>query len=530
MPTSPDAPGTSRGSIDWIEWSADAFARGARERKPILLSIGATWCHGCAVMDRTTYADPAIAVLVAERTIPVRVDADRRPDINDRYNLDGWPTTVLLTPSGEILTGSTYVTPDLMPRMIAEAADALATRYDELAARAARAAADRRASRATHRYEPDLGAADWFAGQLLAVHDAQFGGFGGDGKFLDAAALRFAIDRAAAGDERLAAVVVRTLDGMLAGGIVDHVDGGFFRYASGRDWSRPHTEKMLEDQAAMALLLIDAAALFDRADYRARALDTVGYVRRTLADAARGGFHASQGADEDFYALSGSIRATLEPPPVDRTLFTDWNAQAAVAWLRIGQAEGAIDLGRFALQSIERVLLATYQPGAGVAHWAGPGAVRGLLTDQVWAAWALLHMAEATGSETYPMLAEELMRTAVRALWDDEGGGFRDHVANPGDVGLMADSVKPLALNCLAARVLLRLARLTGQDELQRLGVSALGAQTGVYRSHGVAAAPYATAIDELTGPPGPSGPSGPDGSTAGPEGPAATGSPGRPE
>jgi uncharacterized protein YyaL (SSP411 family) len=262
---------------------------------------------------------------------------------------------------------------------------------------------------------------------------------------------------------------------------------------------------MLEDQAAMASVLMDAATIFARADYRARALDTVAYVRRTLSDAARGGFYASQRADEDYYGVSGSIRETLEPPPVDRTLFTDANARAAVAWLRLSEAAGMPELGRFAAQSLDRVLLATYQPGAGVAHWVGDGAVRGLLTDQVWAAWALLHLHEATGSETYPMLAEELMRTALRTLWDEEEGGFRDHVPGPDDLGLMAEPVRPLSLNCLAARVLVRLSRLTGRADLGHHAEAALGSQTGVYRSHGVSAAPYAAAVADLLEP-GPSG------------------------
>ena len=100
--------------VAWTEWGDAAFARAARERKAVLLAIGASWCHGCAVMDRTTYSVPEIVSAINEGFVPVRVDADRRPDINERYNLDGWPTTAFLTPSGEVLTGSTYVVPDQM--------------------------------------------------------------------------------------------------------------------------------------------------------------------------------------------------------------------------------------------------------------------------------------------------------------------------------------------------------------------------------------------------------------------------------
>src|SRR5215210_1378758 len=100
------APPVSRPSsgVAWSPWGAAPFERAARERKPVLLAIGASWCHGCEVMDRTTYSVPEIVSAINERCVPVRVDADRRPDINDRYNLDGWPTTAFLTASGEILS------------------------------------------------------------------------------------------------------------------------------------------------------------------------------------------------------------------------------------------------------------------------------------------------------------------------------------------------------------------------------------------------------------------------------------------
>jgi uncharacterized protein len=489
------------GGVAWLEWGAEAFERAARERKPVLLSIGASWCHGCAVMERTTYADPGIAETINARVVPVRVDADRRPDINDRYNLDGWPTTAFLTPSGEILTGSTYVTPDLMPRMIAEVTASVGERYDELMERAERAAVARRAPRMPMRYEPDRSAPEWLVEQLLAQHDPQFGGFGGNGRFLHVSPLRVALARyETTRDDRLRALLVTTFDGMGWGGIFDEVDGGFFRYASGRDWSRPHTEKMLEDQAAMVALLLDASVVLDRVSYRERALDTIAYVRRTLGDATAGGFYASQRADEEYYLLSGSIRSTLDPPVVDRTLFTDLNAQAASAWLVAADRLGDDAFARAAVQALERVLVDTYRPGEGVGHFAG-GDVRGLLTDQVHAARSLLQLHAATGNDTWSMLAEELMRTALRAQWDDREGGFYDRVPGGSDeVGMLRDRQKPLALNCLAARVLARLSALTGQYDLQQAAIAALASQTGVYRSHGISAAPYALAVLEVVG------------------------------
>jgi len=487
-------------TVPWLEWSRDAFERAADARRPVLLNIGASWCHGCAVMEQTTYARPDIVQAIVERTVPIRVDADRRPDVNDRYNLDGWPTTALLTPSGEILTGTTYATPDLMLRMVGETADALQERYDDLMTRAAAAATARRHAPPPNRYEVDTAAPEWVSNQIREQYDTEHGGFGTGGKFLHLAPLRFALAHyAATRQDALGDIVRRSLTALLASPMIDDVDGGVFRYAADRDWSRPHTEKMLDDQVGMAGLLLDAAGVFDESDWVGRARDIMRFVERTLCDRTRGGFFASQRADDDYHGVSASIRRTMEAPVVDRTLFTDLNAQGAAAWLRAGAALDDVEHGRLGLLSLERVLLNGYRPGEGVAHFvAGRGEGRGLLTDHVHASWALLDFDEATGNETYGMLAEELMRTAVRTLWDPVSGGFVDRQRDADDIGLLADPLKPLSLNCLAARTLHLLAARTGQQDLEQLARDALASQTGVYRAQGIGGAPYALAVLEL--------------------------------
>ena len=112
-------------AITWVPWTADAFARAARERKPVLLSITAAWCQACHEMDRTTYADPEVAAVIRDRFVAVRVDTDRRPDINERYNLGGWPTTAFLTPEGDVIAGSTFLPADKMTTVLTRVADAL---------------------------------------------------------------------------------------------------------------------------------------------------------------------------------------------------------------------------------------------------------------------------------------------------------------------------------------------------------------------------------------------------------------------
>src|SRR3954447_22619065 len=116
--------------VQWQPWGAAAFSRAARETRPVLLSISAAWCRACGEMDATAYADAGVAELIHQRFIPVRVDTDRRPDINERYNLGGWPTTAFLTADGRLITGGTFVAADRMTGVLARVADAYQSRPD----------------------------------------------------------------------------------------------------------------------------------------------------------------------------------------------------------------------------------------------------------------------------------------------------------------------------------------------------------------------------------------------------------------
>ena len=493
-------------TVAWLEWGPDAFARAQSEGKPVLLSISASWCHGCAVMDTVSYGDRRVAALVAADVVPVRVDADRRPDVNDRYNLDGWPTTVLLTSSGEMLTGTTYLPADGLLAMLDEVTSAYRSGREALDQRADAMAAARRARPRVLplAVDPDLAAPDWLADLIVREVDAEYGGFGAEGKFLHIAALTAGVrHHARTPVPALADALTRTLDALAGGGIRDSIDGGFFRYAASREWMRPHTEKMLEDQVGMVRLFLEAATALDRPDWIDVARDTIAFVHQTLADQSDGRFFASQAADEGFYQVpSAALRRTFTPPHVDRTLFTDWTAQAASVWILAGERLGDPSLSEFGGRALDRAVVASYRPGAGLAHYVDQRAgVSGLLTDQVYAARALLDLHEATANPTWSMTAEELMRTTIRTLWDARAGGFFDRPSTgPDALGMLADPLKPLATNCVAATVLARLARLTGDTDLQQRALDTLRGQTTGYREHGLFGAPYVLAVLELFG------------------------------
>jgi len=470
--------------VAWLPWSEDAFARARVERKPILLCIATTWSDSCREMDRTSYADPAIAFLINDRFVPIRVDADRRPDISERYSLGGWPTTAFLTPDGEILGGGTYVEVERMPAVLENVRAAFDEKRGHSTFRGMEHSAIAETATARNVECPQLPAlltSDELCAQVFDSFDVDFGGFGREPKFPHAAPVHLALalhQRSA--DEHLKAIVVRTLDAM--GALYDEADGGFYRYATGRDWSRPHREKLLEVNAALVRVYLAAAQALDVARYADRAADTLRFVLHSLADATDGGWYGSQSAGGDV---------------VDRVFYADANAAMASAALSAAAAFEDEWLRDFALKSLERVLLACYRPGQGVAHYFdGEARVRGLLGDQIAMADAQLDAYDATGNIVYEMMAEELAHFALREMWDAEHGGFFDRAAadGPDAVGLLRLRLKPFVTNCDAARVLKRLAAASGDEQFAHASADTLAAMAPLASAQGALAAHYVLA------------------------------------
>ena len=494
-------------SIAWLDWGADAFARSAAEQKPIVLFIGPAWCRWTAEMDRFSFRDPRVVRLVADRFVPVRVDVESRPDVSARYTLDGWPTTAFLTPDGDLLGGGTYLDADALTQVLADVAGAFAERRADIHARAA-AGADRTVGvartdgRAAADAALDDGAGRWLRDLLPARFDETWAGFGDGPKRVEADALAAALGLCReTRDPDLARVVTRTLDAMAGGGLWDPVDGGFFRYCAGRDWSDPAPEKLLAPNARLLDLYLSASTLFERADYAERARALIRFVHGTLAD-PEGGFFASQRGEPD------PDRPGRSPAPgagaVDHTVYTDAAAVMASAYVHGASVLDDRSLLEFAAESVDRVVMATYERGAGVGHAAtGDAGPRGLLADQVLASTALLDLYEATGQPVYLDMPRELMAYCRHALWDETGGfADRDPTLQGADapVGLLRDPVYPLDLNCRAAMVLARLADLAEEPAYLDLARRALTRQTPAYRGLGLDGAAYVLALDSVSG------------------------------
>ena len=476
--------------VAWLPWSGAAFARARADHKPVLLSIATAWSLACREMDRTSYADPAVTALVAERFVPVRVDADRRPDISNRYALGGWPTTAFLNADGEILGGGTFVSADRLPLVLQRVLDAFA-RHD-----AARIV-DRPAAGTPDGSSPSL---DAIEALVFDSYDLSFGAFGGPPRFPHVAPVHLALVLARDDpNSRYAQIATTCLDTMGWGALYDEVDGGFFRCAQGADWTRPQSGKLLDVNASLLSLYLDAFETLRLARYAQRAEDLLGFLQQTMADMPDGGWAASQAEAPEYYGLDDvRARAARAAPGIDRTLLSDANACMVSAALRAARVMHDDGLRDFALKSLERVVLRTYKPGAGVAHYVENGQeIRGLLDDQIAMAAAHLDAYDVTEDIVYEMMAEEIARQAIIACRDVQAGGFFDRAAAEDDMGLLRRPMKPFVSNCEAARVLRRLSVVSHDAEFQSLADEALRSVLPAAASQGPLAAHYALAMHE---------------------------------
>jgi len=309
--------------IDWYEWSDAAFSRAKSDDKPILLDIGAVWCHWCHVIDRESYENNEIAKIINEHFIPVKVDRDERPDVDSRYQSaisaisgqGGWPLTGFLLPDGKPFFGGTYFPPDDQMgrpgfrRVLLAVADSYRNKRAELE-RAANSLADAVAQAEAFtgaRADFDLGVVDTQIRSLTQQFDPRNGGFGRSPKFAHSSAIDLVLERyqrtvgrsaaAPEKDKHLLAMAETTLEKMARGGVYDQLAGGFHRYSVDEHWLVPHFEKMSYDNSELLRNYLHAWQVTQNPFLRETAEGIITWVNEVLSDQENGGFYASQDAD-----------------------------------------------------------------------------------------------------------------------------------------------------------------------------------------------------------------------------------------
>jgi uncharacterized protein YyaL (SSP411 family) len=323
--------------IDWNEWGEEAFAKARSEEKPVLLDIGAVWCHWCHVIDRESYENPEIAAMINKLYIPVKVDRDERPDVDARYQSavsaltgqGGWPLTAFLTPDGKPFFGGTYFPPDDaggrpgFKRILVAIADAFKSR---------RADVDQSAdalAEAVAKSEVFHGARGVFDARVIdsvidSAHrqfDSTHGGFGHQPKFPHAGTIDLLLERyQSTRAPELLQIANRTLEGMALGGVYDQIAGGFHRYSVDERWCVPHFEKMTYDNSELLRNYLHGYQVTGNPLFRETAEGIIAWVGEVLSDTARGGFYSSQDADQtldddgDYFTWTQQeARAVLAP-------------------------------------------------------------------------------------------------------------------------------------------------------------------------------------------------------------------------
>lgn len=302
--------------VRWHEWSDAAFALAQQENKPILLDIGAVWCHWCHVMDRESYENADTAELINRHFIAVKVDRDERPDVDTRYQAavsaisgqGGWPLTAFLTPEGKPFFGGTYFPPEdrygrpSFQRVLQTMADSFRDRRDEVDDSAGSVMQAIEFNESFSGRSADLSPflVDKLAESMLKQFDPQHGGFGSQPKFPHPGALDLLTEIASRGGplaEKATTAVRVTLDKMAHSGMRDQIGGGFHRYSVDERWVVPHFEKMAYDNAELLKTYTRAFRTFVVPEYAEVAREILRWIDSTLCDRERGGFYASQDAD-----------------------------------------------------------------------------------------------------------------------------------------------------------------------------------------------------------------------------------------
>ncbi len=300
--------------VDWYPWGEEALRRARAEDRPILLSIGYSACHWCHVMERESFEDPAIARLMNENFVSIKVDREERPDLDSIYmeavqamtGQGGWPMTVFLTPDGAPFYGGTYFPPtDRMgmpgfPRVLTSLAHAYQAQRDEVLEQAKNLREHLgRSLMGLETAGLDAAVADEAYRGLAQTFDARDGGFGGSPKFPQPMNLEFLLRyHHRTGQDHALEMTLTTLDHMRRGGIYDQLGGGFHRYATDKVWLVPHFEKMLYDNALLARVYLEAYQVTGNEDYRAVVEETLAYVTREMTG-PEGGFYSAQDADSE---------------------------------------------------------------------------------------------------------------------------------------------------------------------------------------------------------------------------------------
>jgi uncharacterized protein YyaL (SSP411 family) len=494
--------------LEWHDWSEETFAQARLQDRPVLLLLRASWCRWCDELEREVLSDARVEEFVRERFVAVRVDKDRRPDIDARYSKGGWPTLAYLDAGGELIACVANLVVDALLKRLEVVAGYYAENRDSIRRRLAEAAEESWSkgvlSTGTEGEALSREVLDWVAATLLETSDPTWGGWGTQHKFPHPEAIDFALVRwSETGDDALRKIVLRTLRNMQQGQIHDELEGGFFRYATNPDWSDPHYEKVLDSNAQRLRAYLEAYQALGEDSFRDTALGILRWMRETLLDEETGAFRGSQDASPAYSHLATiEARRAAPAPECDPTLFTNWNAMAVSSLFKAGSVLGEPEIRQMARRTLDFLLEELYDPHLGAYHyWDGTYHLSGMLSDQAYLLRALVDAAQFVGGGHYLERAEELAALTIDNLQSD-GGGFWDTRHDPGARGGLRRRNRSILENAVMAEALLRLSHFTREPSWAETAEATLTSFLHDYKRYGHFVAGYARAVDLLLNPP----------------------------
>lgn len=483
-------------AIHWLEFTPATMQRAEAADRPIAMVLTVPWCSHCKELLATSFADPAVQTLIRDRFVSVLVDAERRPDVNERYGTGGWPTVAWLTPGGELITNDQYLTaPQLLQRLERVHAYWRDHKLDiQKGIRELWSHQNEREPESRGRLSRQM--VEDVVDAIYTRFDHRYGGWGEGAKFPHPDAVDFALVQVSKrNDERMHEVVALTLEHMMESPLHDHVDGGFFRFSKTPDWRSPNYEKLLDQNAKVLRAYLEAYQLYGKDSYRRAAEGIVQWMQSQMRDATTGAFYGSQDADQDYYNLDGEQRARREPPTRDRTFYANANALAISNLLKGAAALDKPEWREQAMQAL-RFLLENLFDGREVYHyWDGTYHLPGMLSDQAYLMRALIDASQHTGDADLLLPAEAIAEQAI-ARQQAPGGGFYDILHDPQSRGSMRRRNRSILENSVMAEALVRLSYLSRRTEFYDHAIATLEAFASDYKEYGYYLAGYGRTVD----------------------------------
>ncbi|MBK8095664.1 MAG: thioredoxin domain-containing protein [Planctomycetes bacterium] len=482
--------------IAWSDFDADALQRAQAGDRPIVLLLTVPWCHHCRDLLASSFADPAVIAAIRDHFVAVHVDAERRPDVNERYGTGGWPSIAWLTPSGELIANDSWLGAAQLQQRLERVRSYWKQNKDDIQRGIQALWKDQRERQPDVRGRLSRQMVEDVTAAIYEKFDHRHGGFGDGAKFPHPEAIDFALVQVAKhDDERMREVVTVTLDRMIESPLHDTIHGGFFRFSKTPDWRSPNYEKLLDQNARVLRALLEAWQVLGRDSWRRAAEGIVDWMLTTMRDPQTGAFAGSQDADAEWYHLDRDGRARRAPPKIDKTIYCNANAMAISALFKAAAALGRPEWRTAAMTALQFLKQELFDGQEVYHYWDGTYHLPGMLSDQAWTIRALIDASQHGGDADLLLPAEAIAERAI-ARQKAPGGGFYDILHDPAQQGMMRRRNRSILENSVMAEALVRLSYLSRRPEFYREAIETLEAFAADYKEYGYYVAGYGRAVD----------------------------------